>query len=186
MVLRTPGESPASHEAPTQPCGASPCAPSTAATQPPQEGNLARGSNRVLVVEDDASVRGLLQAILEDEAFDVVLATDGEEGLRLARAVKPAVVLLDVMMPGLGGPEVLARLRRPDGSLPFGVLVLTGAAELVTALRGELGPDAILEKPFDITTLASRVKALAAAGDRQHGTHQQHGNHEHENHGGIR
>jgi len=140
--------------------------------------------NRVLVVEDDPSVRGLLQAILEDEAFDVVCATDGEEGLRLARAVQPAVVVLDVMMPGLGGPEVLARLRRPDGSLPFGVLVLTGAAELVTALRGELGPDAILEKPFDITTLANRVKALANAGNHQH----QHGNHEHEheNHGGIR
>ncbi len=137
--------------------------------------------NRVLVVEDDPSVRGLLQAILEDEAFDVVLATDGEEGLRLARAVLPAVVVLDVMMPGLGGPEVLQRLRRPDGSLPFGVLVLTGAAELVTPLRGELGAGAILEKPFDITTLANRVKALAAAAapsDNQH-------HHEHHDHGGI-
>lgn len=131
--------------------------------------------DRVLVVEDDPSVRGLLQAILEDEDFEVVLAADGEEGLRLARAVEPAVMVLDLLLPGLGGPEVLARLRRPDGTLPFGVLLLTGAAELAAPLRAELGPGAILEKPFDLTTLADRVKALAA-GDRA----------QHQHHGGIR
>jgi DNA-binding response OmpR family regulator len=118
-------------------------------------------SSRVLVVEDDPSVRGLLRTILEDEALDVVVAADGEEGLRLARSVEPDVVLLDVMMPGLGGPDVIRRLRRPDGSLPFAVLVVTGAAEIVAPLRGELGRDAVLEKPFDIVTLAERVKALA-------------------------
>ena len=64
-------------------------------------------------------------------------------------------------MPGLGGPEVIHRLRRGDGSLPFGVLVVTGAAEIVAPLRGELGHDAVLEKPFDIVTLADRVKTLA-------------------------
>ncbi len=122
--------------------------------------------NRVLVVEDDPGVRGLLQTILEDEGLDVLLAADGEEGLRLARAVDPAVVLIDVMMPGLGGPEVIRRLRRPDGSLPFAVLVLTGAVESVEPLRYELGPDAILEKPFDITKLAIRVKELASSVDQ--------------------
>ncbi len=121
--------------------------------------------NRVLVVEDDPGVRGLLQTILEDEGLDVLLAADGEEGLRLARAVDPAVVLIDVMMPGLGGPEVIRRLRRPDGSLPFAVLVLTGAVESVEPLRYELGPDAILEKPFDITKLAVQVKELAGRVD---------------------
>jgi DNA-binding response OmpR family regulator len=118
-------------------------------------------SNRVLVVEDDPSVRGLIQAILEDEEMEVVLAGDGEEGLRLARSIDPAVVLLDVMMPGLGGPEVIRRLRAEDGSLPFAVLVVTGAAEAAGPLRRELGPDAVLEKPFDVTTLADRVRALA-------------------------
>jgi DNA-binding response OmpR family regulator len=130
--------------------------------------------DRVLVVEDDPSVRGLLQAVLEDEAFDVVLASDGEEGLRLARTAAPAVVVLDMLLPSLGGPEVLARLRRPDGSLPFGVLVLTGAAELATPLRAALGPDAILEKPFDIATLADRVKRLAAGGGHAQSQHQHH------------
>jgi DNA-binding response OmpR family regulator len=119
--------------------------------------------NRVLVVEDDAGVRGLLQTILEDEGFEIVLAADGEEGLQLARTVDPAVVLIDVMMPGLGGPEVIRRLRRPDGTLPFAVLVLTGAVENVEPLRYELGPDSILEKPFDIIKLADRVKELASS-----------------------
>jgi DNA-binding response OmpR family regulator len=122
--------------------------------------------NRVLVVEDDAGVRGLLQTVLEDEGLEIVLAADGEEGLQLARAVDPAVVLIDVMMPGLGGPEVIRRLRRPDGSLPFAVLVLTGAVESVQRLRDELGVDAILEKPFDITKLAERVKSLASQADQ--------------------
>jgi DNA-binding response OmpR family regulator len=120
--------------------------------------------NRVLVVEDDPSVRALIQTILEDEALEVVLAEDGDEGLRLARTIDPKVVLLDVMMPGLGGPEVIQRLRDQDGSLPFAVLVVTGAAEVVASLRGELGPDAVLEKPFDITTLAARVRSLAERG----------------------
>jgi DNA-binding response OmpR family regulator len=118
--------------------------------------------NRVLVVEDDAGVRGLLQAILEDEGFEIVLAADGEEGLELARTVEPAVLLIDVMMPGLGGPEVLRRLRREDGTLPFAVLVLTGAVESLEPIRDELGLDSILEKPFDIITLANRVKELAS------------------------
>src|SRR5829696_8604400 len=118
-------------------------------------------SNRVLVVEDDPSVRGLLQTILEDEALEVILAADGEEGLELARTVEPDVVLLDVMMPGLGGPDVIRRLRRPDGSLPFAVLVVTGAAEVTAPLRRELGSEAVRKKPFDITTLGTRVKSLA-------------------------
>ncbi|HZD74609.1 MAG TPA: response regulator [Actinomycetota bacterium] len=122
--------------------------------------------NRVLVIEDDAGVRGLLQTILEDEGLETVLAADGEEGLRLALEVDPAVVLIDVMMPGLGGPEVLRRLRRPDGSLPFAVVVLTGAVESVEPLRFELGAEAIIEKPFDITRLAELVRQLAGRVDQ--------------------
>jgi DNA-binding response OmpR family regulator len=124
---------------------------------------------RVLVVEDDASVRGLVQVVLEDEGLEVFEAADGDEGLRLARALDPNVVVLDVMMPGLGGPDVIERLRRADGSLPFAILVLTGAPEIVESLRDEFGPDAVMEKPFDIGVLAARVRALARSGRRQGG-----------------
>ena len=118
----------------------------------------------MLVVEDDASVRGLVQVVLEDEGFEVHEAADGRSGLELAQKLDPDVVVLDVMMPGLGGPEVIARLRRADRSLPFAILVLTGAPEVVESLRDEFGRDAVMEKPFDITELADRVRALAAAG----------------------
>jgi DNA-binding response OmpR family regulator len=74
------------------------------------------------------------------------------------------------MMPGLGGPEVIRRLRHEDGSLPFEVLVLTGAPEIVEPLRDELGTDAVMKKPFDIGTLAARVRALAHA-DRSGSPH---------------
>ena len=118
----------------------------------------------MLVVEDDASVRGLVQVVLEDEGFEVHEAADGRSGLELAQKLEPDVVVLDVMMPGLGGPEVIARLRREDRSLPFAILVLTGAPEVVESLRDEFGRDAVMEKPFDITELANRVRTLAAAG----------------------
>jgi DNA-binding response OmpR family regulator len=95
------------------------------------------------------------------------VAADGQEGLQLALTVQPDVVVLDVMMPGLGGPEVIRRLRRPDGSLPFGVLVVTGAAEVVQTLRHELGSQAVIEKPFDIGDLAARVRALAEAHEQR-------------------
>jgi hypothetical protein len=68
------------------------------------------------------------------------------------------------MLPGPGGPEDSGRPPPPDGSLPFAVLVVTGAAEVIAPLRSELGPEAVLEKPFDITTLATRVKSLAGGG----------------------
>jgi DNA-binding response OmpR family regulator len=133
------------------------------ASQPIRERQGLVARQRVLVVEDDASVRGLVQVVLEDEGFEVHEAADGETGLAKALELDPAVVVLDVMMPGLGGPEVIARLRRGDGSLPFAVLVLTGAPELVQSLRDEFGRDAVMEKPFDITELANRVRSLAAA-----------------------
>jgi DNA-binding response OmpR family regulator len=92
-------------------------------------------SNRVLVVEDDPSVHGLIQAILEGESLEVVLAA--------------------------------------DGSLPFAVLVVTGAAEIAEPLRRELGPDGVLGTPFDVVTLADRVRALAERGPaaQGHGAH---------------
>ena len=71
-------------------------------------------SNRVLVVEDDPSVRELLRTILEDEALEVILAADGEEGLGLATV--DFDVVCSILMPGLGGPDVIRSLRRPDGS----------------------------------------------------------------------
>jgi DNA-binding response OmpR family regulator len=131
----------------------------------PDSERRAVGAKRVLVVEDDASIRDLLTVVLGDEGLEVHAAADGHEGVRLARATDPAVVVLDAMMPGLGGAEVIARLRRPDGTLPFAVLVLTAAPDLADRLRAQLGHDAVMDKPFDITALAATVRQLAGVGD---------------------
>ncbi len=128
-------------------------------------------TRRVLVVDDDDMLREVARVALETVGgWQVVTAGSGVEAQELAAREQPDALVLDVMMPGLGGPDVIRRLRRPDGSLPFAVLVVTGAAEVIAPLRSELGPEAVLEKPFDITTLATRVKSLAAgdtSGERQ-------------------
>lgn len=118
-------------------------------------------AKRVLVVEDDASIRDLLTVVLQDEGLEVQQAGDGAQGLHLAQTTHPDVVVLDAMLPGLGGAELVARLRRADGTWPSALLVLTGAPDLAGRLRAQLGPHAVMDKPFDITALAARVRHLA-------------------------
>lgn len=120
-------------------------------------------AKRVLVVEDDASIRDLLTLVLQDEGLDVQQAADGAQGLHLAQTTHPDVVVLDAMMPGLGGPEIVDRLRRADGTWPFALLVLTGSPDHAGHLRAQLGHHAVMDKPFDIAALAARVRHLADA-----------------------
>lgn len=81
---------------------------------------------KVLVAEDDASVRLTIQFVLEDEGFDVLLAEDGEEALKLAKANIPDVILLDQIMPKLDGKQVLHALRADEATRDITVFVLTG------------------------------------------------------------
>src|SRR3954454_15044012 len=84
------------------------------------------GAPRVLVMEDDPSVRGLLQTLLDSEGYDVVTASDGLSGLVKASAQPPALVLLDIMMPDLGGLSVLQELQADPALAEVPVLVVTG------------------------------------------------------------
>lgn len=81
---------------------------------------------KVLVAEDDASVRLTIQFVLEDEGFDVLIAQDGEEALQIARAEHPDVILLDQIMPKLDGKQVLHALRADEATRDVAVFVLTG------------------------------------------------------------
>lgn len=81
---------------------------------------------KVLVAEDDASVRLTIQFVFEDEGFQVLLAEDGEEALRLARSEHPDVILLDQVMPKLDGKQVLSALRSEEATRDIPVFVLTG------------------------------------------------------------
>jgi DNA-binding response OmpR family regulator len=107
-------------------------------------------------VEDDDVIRGLVRAILERGGLRVVEAIDGEEALELAERASPDLVLLDVNLPGIDGPEVCRRLRAAGATLP--IVMVTGAADEDDRRRGlEAGADAYLTKPFRPADLLARL-----------------------------
>jgi DNA-binding response OmpR family regulator len=111
----------------------------------------------VLVVEDDPSVRGLLQTLLAAEGYDVATASDGLAGLVKASSRKPSLILLDLMMPDLGGIRVLEELRGDPALADVPVIVVTGKVDAVPGLREVLGEDSVFAKPFGVAELLARV-----------------------------
>jgi two-component system, sensor histidine kinase and response regulator len=115
---------------------------------------------KILVVDDNSQNRALAQATLEDEGYDVLLASDGEQGLRLVEAERPDCVLLDVRMPGTDGFEVCTRIRALPEAQDTPVVFLTALRDVDTfdrALRA--GGDDFLTKPVRPTELVLRVQA---------------------------
>ena len=115
---------------------------------------------RILVVEDDPNVRGLLQTLLEVEGYTVVTASDGMAGLGQAAAASPALVLLDLVMPDLGGARVLERLRDDPVLSQIPVIVVTGHEDALPDVRAQLGDDNVFLKPFAVAELLARVDAV--------------------------
>lgn len=114
----------------------------------------------VLVVEDDPNVRGLLQTLLVSEGYNVVTADDGIGGLLKAAKEGPALILLDVMMPDLGGVRVLDELQDDPNLSSIPVMVVTGTVDVVPALRERLGDANVVVKPFGVDALLARVHEL--------------------------
>jgi len=114
-------------------------------------------ATRVLVVEDDPSVRGLLHTLLSAEGYDVATASDGLAGLVKATAQHPSLVLLDLMMPDLGGVRVLEELRDDPELADIPVIVVTGKVDAVPGMRALLGEDNVFVKPFAVAELLTRV-----------------------------
>lgn len=112
---------------------------------------------RILVVEDDPSVRGLLQTLLSTEGYDVITASDGLAGLVKANAQRPSLILLDVMMPDLGGIRVLEELHQDPVLANVPVVVVTGKLEAIPALADQLGENSVFAKPFSVADLLARV-----------------------------
>ncbi|MHB1134288.1 MAG: response regulator transcription factor [Chloroflexota bacterium] len=114
---------------------------------------------RVLVVDDDPSVTSVLKRGLSYEGFTVDTAASGSEGLAVARERPPDLVILDVMMPGLDGLEVLQRLRAADEQLP--VILLTAKDAPADQVQGlSRGADDYVVKPFTFDVLVARIRAL--------------------------
>jgi CheY-like chemotaxis protein len=112
---------------------------------------------QILVVEDDPSVRGLLESLLQGEGYSVATASDGIGGLVKVAASRPALILLDVMMPDLGGVRVLEELQADPATADIPVLIVTGKLDAVPALAAKLGPDNVIPKPFAVAQLLARV-----------------------------
>ena len=112
----------------------------------------------ILLVDDDRMITSPLRRTLEQNGYDVLLASNGRAGLDMALVEKPDVVVLDVMMPEMDGWAVCRELRQQSG-VP--ILMLTAMSEEVDRILGlELGADDYLTKPFSSRELMARIKAL--------------------------
>ena len=112
---------------------------------------------RILLVEDDASIREITALGLRGAGFEVTTAVDGVEGLAKARSEQPDLVLLDVMLPRMDGLEVCREIRR-DSTVP--VVMLTARGDTIDVVVGlESGADDYVTKPFEMAVLIARVRA---------------------------
>jgi two-component system response regulator ResD len=113
---------------------------------------------RILVVEDEENVAELITLYLGKEGFETVAAGDGAQALNVARELKPDLVLLDLMLPGMDGLDVFRQLRK-ESRVP--VIIVTARGEEVDRIVGlELGADDYVVKPFSPRELVARVKAV--------------------------
>jgi len=118
-------------------------------------------SHRILVVDDEPDITALVAYHLARAGYRVSTAANGTDALRSAREERPDVIILDLMLPGLSGYEVLAELRRRPESRDTGVIMLTARREEPDRIKGlTLGADDYLTKPFSPAELVLRVQAV--------------------------
>ncbi len=118
-------------------------------------------SHRILVVDDEPDITALVAYHLAKAGYRVSTAANGPDALKAAREERPDIVILDVMLPGASGYDVLAELRRREETRDVGVILLTARREEPDRIRGlSLGADDYLTKPFSPAELALRVNAL--------------------------
>jgi two-component system nitrogen regulation response regulator NtrX len=117
--------------------------------------------NKILVVDDELSIRNSLSGVLEDEGYDVLLAKDGEQALTVLASEMPDAVLLDIWMPGIDGLEVLSQARKRYPSLQF--IIMSGHGNIETAVKAtKLGAFDFIEKPLSLEKVVIVLKNLLA------------------------
>ena len=122
-------------------------------------------NGRILVVDDEPHIRRVLEAMLGKEGFEVHSASDGEEGLRVMAGGGIDLVILDLLMPGTHGLEVLARIRNDSERGTTPVIILTAKGQDIdreAAFSG--GADDFMTKPFSPKKLVARIRELLGAG----------------------
>ena len=112
----------------------------------------------ILIIEDEEAIQGVVKAFLEDEGYNVVLASDGLEGMEKFHEHHPDLILLDLMLPGIDGYQVCRELRKRSNTP---IIMLSAKGEVFDKVLGlELGADDYMIKPFDSKELVARVKAV--------------------------
>lgn len=113
---------------------------------------------KILLVEDEPSIVNILRPYMEKEGYEVQVARDGPSGLKAARALKPDLIVLDIMLPGMDGIELLTHLRRESSVY---VIMLTAKTEETDKIVGlSVGADDYVTKPFSPREVIARVKAV--------------------------
>lgn len=121
---------------------------------------MAQEKKKVLLVEDDESVRQLVRVTLQMNDYDVVEAKDGLEGLLLLEMHRPDAVVLDLMMPDVGGERMLAQLRATPETKRTPVVIITGKPEVAPEVIGLVGKENFFPKPFDPDAVVDRLQAM--------------------------
>ncbi len=120
-----------------------------------ESGNMIK---KMLIAEDDANIAVLLRLYMEKEGFEVSLASDGGEAMRLYRTIRPHIILLDVMMPVMDGWQICSEIRR-ESDVPIIMLTARGETnDRITGLEG--GADDYIVKPFEMREVIARVHAV--------------------------
>lgn len=119
---------------------------------------MKREGQKILLVEDEAHIAKATSLYLEGAGFSVVIATDGQQALAAFQKEKPALIVLDLMLPGLDGLDV-ARVIRRESAVP--IIMLTARSEEADRVSGlELGADDYVVKPFSLRELLARIRAV--------------------------
>ena len=120
-------------------------------------------ASRILIVEDQEDVAQLIDVVLKGEGYTVAIARDGAQGLMLARDWKPDLILMDIMLPGVDGGTLIARLRKEQETADLPIIAMS-ASRTLRDRTPELEADALLSKPFDVDALLVQVQFLLSRG----------------------
>lgn len=121
----------------------------------------------ILIVDDDPTIRSILEALLEDEGFDPVTATNGHEALRIVADDRPSLILMDLMMPVMSGVDAVRVLKEDPETADIPVIAMSAGFILRESIE-ELLADGIIAKPFDLDALIASIHATLRQSNDDH------------------